>query len=302
MKINQFKSGRLAPRVRASSLALVGLFCVLSTYGQAVPVRLSFKFILNAAGSRPANGNINTDAEIEMQVDRGNEIFSRFISELRLESLEIVDVSGIPFYYTTEPSVANRDSLRSAGAVLSERGGTSARVDARSRTVRRLLALRYAWQDYLAYIERKDRVASIAGVVCGSMASVGTMALMAAQPVAMVFLAATAVGSLGYTAGKMLGMGRAYNRHGLEIAEGDEVEIEIAGAEQARGALWVLGLPVVALFAGYGLGRAIFPASGEGPAVAAAGGLFALALAVGLLVQKGRQNDSLPVVTRKFGA
>lgn len=95
---------------------------------------------------------------------------------------------------------------------------------------------------------------------------------------------------------------RAYNRHGLEIAEGDEVEIEIAGAEQARGALWVLGLPVVALFLGYGLGRAIFPASGEGPAVAAAGGLFALALAVGLLVQKGRQNDSLPVVTRKFGA
>ncbi len=93
---------------------------------------------------------------------------------------------------------------------------------------------------------------------------------------------------------------RAYNKNGLEIAEGDQVEIEIAGAEQARGALWVLGLPVVALFAGYGIGRAIFPASGEGPAVAAAGGLFALALIAGLLVQKGRKNDSLPVVTKKF--
>ncbi|MCE1195506.1 SoxR reducing system RseC family protein [bacterium] len=93
---------------------------------------------------------------------------------------------------------------------------------------------------------------------------------------------------------------RAYNRDGLEIAEGDQVEIEIAGTEQARGALWVLGLPVVALFAGYGLGRVLFPASGEGPAVAAAGGLFALALAVGLLVQKGRRNDSLPIVTKKF--
>lgn len=95
---------------------------------------------------------------------------------------------------------------------------------------------------------------------------------------------------------------RAYNRDGLDLAEGDQVEIEITGAEQARGALWVLGLPVAALFIGYGLGRVLFPSASEGPAVASAGILFALALAAGLLVQKGRKNDSLPVVTKKFGA
>ncbi len=95
---------------------------------------------------------------------------------------------------------------------------------------------------------------------------------------------------------------QAYNPKGLDIAEGDIVEIEIHGAEQARGAFWVLGLPLVALFAGYGLGRLFFPSASEGPAVAAAGLLFLLTLAIGVFVQKGRKFESLPVVTRKCEA
>lgn len=95
---------------------------------------------------------------------------------------------------------------------------------------------------------------------------------------------------------------QAYNRKGLDVVEGDMVEIEVPGMEQARGAFWVLGLPLVALFAGYGVGVLLFPGRGEGPAVAGAGLFFALALAGGVLVQKGRKLDSLPVVLRKVEA
>jgi len=94
---------------------------------------------------------------------------------------------------------------------------------------------------------------------------------------------------------------KAYNPHDIDVMEGDTVEIEIPGAEQARGAFWVLGFPLAALFAGYGLGRLLFPTTSEGPAVASAGLLFVIALAVGVLVQKGRSLESLPVVTRKCG-
>lgn len=95
---------------------------------------------------------------------------------------------------------------------------------------------------------------------------------------------------------------QAYNRDRLELSEGDLVEIEIAGREQARGAFWVLGLPLAGLFAGYGAGRLLFPGSAEGPAVAAAGIGFLVLLGIGLLVQKGRAHESLPVVMRKLSA
>jgi len=94
---------------------------------------------------------------------------------------------------------------------------------------------------------------------------------------------------------------KTYNSQGIDVIEGDEVEIEVRSAEQAKGAFWVLGLPLVALFAGYGLGRILFPSASEAPAVASAGALFAVALAVGFLVQKARKNDSLPLLTRKCG-
>ncbi len=95
---------------------------------------------------------------------------------------------------------------------------------------------------------------------------------------------------------------QSYNAHDLDVLEGDEVEIEVAGKEQARGAFWILGLPLIALFAGYGLGRLFFPTTTETPAVISAGALFVLTLGVGALIQKGRKNDSLPVITRKCGA
>jgi len=94
---------------------------------------------------------------------------------------------------------------------------------------------------------------------------------------------------------------KTYNSNDIDVIEGDEVEIEVRSAEQAKGAFWVLGLPLVALFVGYGLGRLLFPSASEAPAVASAGALFVIALAAGFLVQKARKNDSLPVLTRKCG-
>ncbi len=92
---------------------------------------------------------------------------------------------------------------------------------------------------------------------------------------------------------------KTLNAKKLDLSPGDAVEIEVKTIEQAKGAFWVLGLPLVALFVGYGLGVVIFKASTEGPAVASAGVLFLAALAFGTLVQKRRKLDSLPVLLRK---
>ena len=93
---------------------------------------------------------------------------------------------------------------------------------------------------------------------------------------------------------------RAHNRNGLDLVPGDLVDIEIPGREQAKGAFWVLGLPVAGLFAGYGAGALIFPGPDEGPKVACSGALFLLALLIGMLVQKSRKQESLPVIVRKL--
>ena len=90
------------------------------------------------------------------------------------------------------------------------------------------------------------------------------------------------------------------NPQNYDLKPGDDVEIEVRTVEQARGAFWILGLPLVALFVGYGLGWLVFPRSSEGPAVASAGVLFLVFLAVGTLVQKRRKLDALPLITRKF--
>lgn len=92
---------------------------------------------------------------------------------------------------------------------------------------------------------------------------------------------------------------QAWNRDSLPVAEGDAVDIEVRTVEQAKGAFWVLGMPVAALFAGYGIGRLAFGGPGEGPAVATAGAAFLLAIGAGMLVQRGRKMDALPLVLRK---
>ena len=94
----------------------------------------------------------------------------------------------------------------------------------------------------------------------------------------------------------------AYNKEDINVAEGDDVEIEIRSSEQAKGAFWVLGLPLAALFVGYGLGKLLIHSQGEGAAVGSAGVLFVLSLAFGAFVQKRKKYDSFPFITKKFSA
>lgn len=78
-----------------------------------VPVRISIKFILDAGGNRPATGNLNTDAEINAEVDWANTILADNMSELRMELIELVDLTGVSQYYDSNAITTNRDNLRS---------------------------------------------------------------------------------------------------------------------------------------------------------------------------------------------
>ena len=77
-----------------------------------VPVRVSIKFICNASGDRPPTGNINTTAEVNEQIDRGNAIYLENELEFRIHLLEIRDVLGEEQYY--DATLDERDAVRNA--------------------------------------------------------------------------------------------------------------------------------------------------------------------------------------------
>jgi hypothetical protein len=81
-----------------------------------VQVRISIKFILNASGNRPATGNLNTNAEINGEVDWANTILAADdnVSEFRIQQLELVDLSGVSQWYSSSATGTNRDNLRAA--------------------------------------------------------------------------------------------------------------------------------------------------------------------------------------------
>jgi hypothetical protein len=81
-----------------------------------VQVRISIKFILNASGNRPATGNLNTNAEINGEVDWGQTILAAAdnMSELRLFQVELIDLAGVSQWYSSCPTTTNRDNLRNA--------------------------------------------------------------------------------------------------------------------------------------------------------------------------------------------
>lgn len=94
--------------------AMAGLL-IASGFAQAyVDVRVSIKFILDAGGDRPAFGNLNTDAEIDAEMDWANAILSGVKSEFRIREIQFVDLSGVSQWYSSSASVANRDNLRTA--------------------------------------------------------------------------------------------------------------------------------------------------------------------------------------------
>ncbi len=98
---------------RASPLLIAGVCLIAASLSATeVKVRLSFKFILNSSGSRPATGNFNTDQEIIDQVAFGDNLYRDFISEFRHLRYEIVNVSGQSAYYLNGATSADRDEIR----------------------------------------------------------------------------------------------------------------------------------------------------------------------------------------------
>ncbi len=78
-----------------------------------IPYRLSVKFILDSSGNRPVTGNINTDAEVNSQIDLGNEALKSIFSELGMGLVEIVNIAGVSQHYNDAINPTNRDQIRS---------------------------------------------------------------------------------------------------------------------------------------------------------------------------------------------
>jgi hypothetical protein len=66
----------------------------------SVPLRVSIKFILDANGNRPVSGNLNTNAEVNAEVDSGNSILRTTYTEDQIQLIEFVDLSGVSQHFT----------------------------------------------------------------------------------------------------------------------------------------------------------------------------------------------------------
>ena len=113
----------LTSRENSPRGATVAMLCALVTlllawtYTAAadVPVRVSVKFIVDAAGNRPATGSFNTTAEVNAEADAGTDILKDMLSEHRIQITEIIDLpTSLSGWSTTAVNGANRDSVRTA--------------------------------------------------------------------------------------------------------------------------------------------------------------------------------------------
>ncbi len=98
--------------LRVSGIA--GLMFASGSSQAYVDVRVSIKFILDAGGNRPAFGQLNTDAEIDAEMDWANAILSGVKSEFRIREIQFVDLAGVSQWYSSSASGTNRNNLRTA--------------------------------------------------------------------------------------------------------------------------------------------------------------------------------------------
>lgn len=77
-----------------------------------VPVKLSIKFILDEDGNRPATGRLNTDTQINAEINAGDDILKNNITEYSIDVIEFVDLPGVSQYYSSDANETNRDNLR----------------------------------------------------------------------------------------------------------------------------------------------------------------------------------------------
>lgn len=95
-------------------LAALGLLLASGPAQAYVDVRVSIKFILDAGGNRPGSGQLNTDAEIDAEMDWASAILSGVKSEFRIREIQFVDLAGVSQWYSASASDTNRDNLRAA--------------------------------------------------------------------------------------------------------------------------------------------------------------------------------------------
>lgn len=61
--------------------------------------RISVKFILDSNGNRPSSGVINTDQEVQDQVNNANEVLATYRRGYQFQLTEIVNLSGVSQWY-----------------------------------------------------------------------------------------------------------------------------------------------------------------------------------------------------------
>ncbi|MCZ6837434.1 MAG: hypothetical protein O7G85_16785 [Planctomycetota bacterium] len=75
-------------------------------------IQVSVKFILSDGGARPT-GAIDTDAEVQAQIDLANQILDSTERGYRLDLVEIIDLPGQGGFYDAEITNSNKESLES---------------------------------------------------------------------------------------------------------------------------------------------------------------------------------------------
>lgn len=92
--------------IKISLIALAAALVAQSAFAY-VPVRISIKFIVDVNGNRPATGNLNTDAEINAEVDWASTILAGVLSEHRVDLLELYDLTGVSQWYNVSSTFNN---------------------------------------------------------------------------------------------------------------------------------------------------------------------------------------------------
>jgi hypothetical protein len=95
---------------------LFGLaFCTvcLSTFDAHAQIewRISVKFILDANGHRPSGGIIDTDQDVQDQIDAANRLVTPFGRGYTYRLTEIVDLSGYSQYFSTDRETTSSNLL-----------------------------------------------------------------------------------------------------------------------------------------------------------------------------------------------
>ncbi|VGO14378.1 hypothetical protein PDESU_02939 [Pontiella desulfatans] len=102
---------------RLLCLLLIAAIPVRQVCALELPIRVSVNFILDASDNRPATGDLNTDAEVNDQVTRANEILAENGTEYKFQLLGINEVFGEEEFYNLPSggnNGANRDAIRDA--------------------------------------------------------------------------------------------------------------------------------------------------------------------------------------------